>query len=162
MICENKIKTWHDHWNDIIRYVFFSDERFMELMAIPLANKENLAAFIQRYFIEDVMTDAIVVDEDVRIIYRHAEGVDIAHPYMRGKYLEFDIYVKSKPQIMYPNPDDQLQRRDKLLFERIKWLLTNQRCVQQMKFRTIDDYQLASKAQGYMRYHCVFRYNKTY
>lgn len=89
-------------------------------MAIPDKDKGNIREFIGRYFVEDALPDEPVVDEAVRIVYYEIEGMKLGTPHVARKYLAFDIYVKS--DALYNATTDRLQRRDKLICQRIKEL----------------------------------------
>lgn len=87
-------------------------------MCVPEQHRNSIRDFIDRYFIEDAMPDAPVVDETVRVIYYETEGVKLGSPHVTKKYLAFDIYVKSNA--LYNADADRLKRRDKLIAQRLK------------------------------------------
>ena len=87
-------------------------------MCVPQQHRDSIRDFIDRYFIEDAMPDAPVVDETVRVIYYEMEGVKLGSPHVTKKYLAFDIYVKSNA--LYNADADRLKRRDKLIAQRLK------------------------------------------
>ena len=87
-------------------------------MCVPQQHRDSIRDFIDRYFIEDAMPDAPVVDETVRVIYYETEGVKLGSPHVTKKYLAFDIYVKSNA--LYNADADRLKRRDKLIAQRLK------------------------------------------
>lgn len=87
-------------------------------MCVPEQHRNSIRDFIDRYFIEDAMPDAPVVDETVRVIYYEMEGVKLGSPHVTKKYLAFDIYVKSNA--LYNADADRLKRRDKLIAQRLK------------------------------------------
>lgn len=89
-------------------------------MAIPDKDKGNIREFIGRYFVEDALPDEPVVDEAVRIVYYETEGVKLGTSHVTRKYLALDIYVKS--DMLNNVTNDRLQRRDKLICQRIKEL----------------------------------------
>lgn len=152
--------TWHDRWNDVIRDVLFPDAELKALMLIPDKHINDLRLYVDKYFIEDAMPDALLTDEDVRVIYYETEGTKLNDPHVIRKKLEFDIYVRS--QVLYTATNDRLQRRDKLIFQRIKWLLTGTPYVCQLRFTYEDDYHLGAKTAGFKRYHAVFSYKQTH
>ncbi len=152
--------TWHDRWNDVLRDVIFPDPALKDLMLIPVKDRENIKAFIDRYFIEDALPDELVKDEDVRVIYYETEGAKLGDPHITKKKLEFDIYVRN--DVLHTATNDRLQRRDKLIFQRLKELLTGSTYVCCLRFTYEDDYHLGAKTVGYRRYHAVFSYKQTY
>ena len=85
-------------------------------MKVP--EKTSIRDFIARYFIEDAMPDEPVVNEDVRVISYEEEGMKFGTPHVTKKYLSFDIYVKET--CLYNATNDRLQRRDKLIAQRLK------------------------------------------
>ena len=43
-----KIKTWKDNLNDVIRDVIFTDSELIDLMMIPMEDKEDIIRFIDK------------------------------------------------------------------------------------------------------------------
>lgn len=60
---------WYEDWQRMIRQIFFADEKLKELMLIPEGEKENLLAFIEKYFIATPAPDELVLNEDVRVLF---------------------------------------------------------------------------------------------
>jgi hypothetical protein len=154
-----KQQTWADNWNDVVRDVLFPDAKFKDLMLIPPDKRGNIKAFIEKYFVEDVLPDELITDEDVRILYYETEGTKYENQHVIQKYLEFDIYVRNAA--LYTATSDRLRRRDKLIFQRLKELLTGETYICNLRFRYEDDYPLGAKTVGYRRYHAVFSYKQT-
>ena len=127
-------------------------------MLIPAASLGNIKTFIEKHFVEDIMPDELLTDEDVRILYYETEGMRLGAG-VTQKFLEFDIFVKNA--VLYTATADRLQRRDKLIFHRLKALLTGERYVCNLRFTYEDDYPLGVKTVGYRRYHAVFSYKQT-
>ena len=127
---------------------------------IPAKSRNNIREFIARYFIEDVMPDEPVVDEDVRIIYYDEEGSKLGTPHVTKKILAFDIYVKESN--LYNATNDRLQRRDKLIAQRLKELLLWKEHVCGLRFQYEDEYHLGARTIGYKRYHLVLSYKTTW
>lgn len=150
--------TWDDNWNDVIRYLF-EDIDLKELMLVPYEDFENIMAFRDKYFVVGETSDAIITDEDVRIIYYISDSpIDVGKNVFK-KYLELDIYVKKEH--LYDVRQDRLKRRDKAIFERLKYLLTGKRHVCRMSYKYADDYDATTKTIGYKRYHAAFSYHIT-
>ena len=103
-------------------------------MLIPAGT--GIREFIDRYFVEDVMPDEPVVNESVRVVYYETEGNKLGSPHVIRK----------------------MKRRDKLIVQRIRELLTGQTHVCHLRFQYEDDYHLGTKTIGYRRYHAVFSY----
>ncbi len=120
----------------------------------------NIRAFTDKYFIEDVMPDEPVIDEDVRIVYYDTEGTKLGTPHVTKKYLAMDIYTRDTS--LYNAAQDRLRRRDKLIAQQIKELLTGKEHVCGLKFLYEDEYHLGAKTIGYRRYHIVFSYITTW
>ena len=59
-----------------------------------LPENTTITQFIEKYFIEDENATEIVTNEQVRISYYDSRGDDKGNKNVRGKYKEFDIYVK--------------------------------------------------------------------
>ena len=127
---------------------------------IPAANLKNIKTFIEKYFVEDALSDELVTDEDVRILYYETEGSGFGNPHILLKYLEFDIFVKNAA--LFNATNDRLQRRDKLILARLKHLLLSEQQVCGLRFSYMDDYHLGAKTVGYRRYHAVFSYKQTW
>ena len=101
--------------------------------------------FIEHYFVEDAMPDEPVVNESVRVVYYEMEGSKLGSPHVTRNAFS-----------------DRLKRRDKLIVQRIKELLTGQTHVCHLRFQYEDDYHLGTKTIGYRRYHAVFSYVTTW
>ena len=129
-------------------------------MLIPTANRKNIKMFIEKYFVEDALSDELVTDEDVRILYYETEGSLFGNPHILQKYLEFDIFVKNAS--LFNATNDRLQRRDKLILARLKHQLLGESHVCGLRFSYVDDYHLGAKTVGYRRYHAVFSYKQTW
>lgn len=155
-----KARTWHDNWNDVIRNVLFPDVELKTLMRIPAGSVNNIREFIGKYFIEDAMPDEPVVNEDVRVIYYEEEGSKLGTPHVTKKILSFDIYVKES--MLYNATNDRLQRRDKLIAQRLKELLLWKEHVCGLRFQYEDEYHLGARTIGYRRYHLVLSYKTTW
>ena len=153
-----KTRTWHDNWNNVIRDVLFPDVELKRLMLVP--DGSSIKTFVEKYFVEDAMPDESVVDEAVRIVYYETEGTKLGTPHVLKKYLALDIYVKDKE--LYSASRDRLQRRDKLIGQRFKELLTGKEHVCGLRFFYDDEYHLGAKTIGYKRYHIVFSYVTTW
>ena len=95
-------------------------------MLIPKGT--GIRDFIERYFVEDAMPDELLIDEQARIVYYETEGAKLgSDPHITKKYLHFDIYVQEKA--LYNVDADRLRRRDKIIGQRLKELLTGERYV---------------------------------
>ena len=152
-----KTITWDDRWNNVIRYVFFPDEKLKTQMCVPEGTTIN--QFIENYFIEDAGTDQLLTDEKVRVAYYDSKGVGTGNKNVLNHYKEFDIYVQ-KPQL-YNTTNDRLKSRAKLISERIKFLLLQNQHIQNLRFAYEDEFDLWTKTVGYVRYHLVFSYKTT-
>ena len=129
-------------------------------MRIPAGSVNNIREFIGKYFIEDAMPDEPVVNEDVRVIYYEEEGSKLGTPHVTKKILSFDIYVKES--MLYNATNDRLQRRDKLIAQRLKELLLWKEHVCGLWFQYEDEYHLGARTIGYKRYHLVLSYKTTW
>lgn len=152
-----KTRTWADNWNNVIRYVLFRDEKLRELMLIP--EKATIIDFITKYFIEDANPDELLTDEKVRVICYDSEGSELRNPNVKLHYKEMDIYVKD--DVLYNATDDRLQRRYRLIAERLKYLLLRQKHIQNLSFYFGSECNLWTKVVGYKRYHITFSYKTT-
>ena len=97
------------------------------------------------------MPDEPVVNEDVRVVYYEEEGSKFGTPHVTKKLLSFDIYVKES--CLYNATNDRLQRRDKLIAQRLKELLLWKEHVCGLRFQYEDEYHLGARTIGYKRYH---------
>lgn len=152
-----KIKTWKDNWNDIIRYVIFQDTRLKELMMVP--QETTVLQFIDKYFMELESGSEILTNEAVRILYYDGEGGSTGNKNVKRHMKEFDIYVRE--DVLHNATNDRLQYRYDLITERLKYLILNY-CVEHgLRFKFEDSYNLWTKTAGYRRYHAVFSYKTT-
>ena len=153
-----KMKTWDDNWNDIIRYDIFQDAYLKELMCI--SPKTTIIDFVENYFIEDASgTDQQLVNEPVRIVHYDNEGTDTGNKNVLLRYKEFDIYVKKTE--LYNATNDRLKSRCKLIAERIKFLLLHDFHIHDLHFEYENEFDMWTKTVGYKRYHIVFSYKTT-
>ena len=157
-----KTRTWEDNWNNAIMKVLFTNTDLKNEMLIPPAKQSNLKAFIDQYFVEDVASDKIIINEEVRIVW-HIE----ANPFIRGsanvhqKYLILDIYVKNE-RLHDVTTTNRLASRDVAIAKRIRYLLTRTKSVENISFEYADEFRLMSKLVGYQRLRLVFFYYATY
>lgn len=152
-----KSKTWADNWNDIIRSVFFKDQILKDLMLVP--DGTTITQFIDRYFIEDLSPDELIIDEKVRVAYYDTEGSNTGNKNVKGRYKEMDIYVHS--DVLHNATKDRLQNRCHLIAERIKYQLLREFHICKMHFEYEDEYNQWTKVTGYKRYHIAFSYKTT-
>ena len=149
------LRTWDDNWNDVLRYLF-NDIELKKLMAIPKTSFDNIVDFRDKYFVVGESSDEIVTNEEVRIVYYVTDSPEAIARNVHKKYLELDIYVKKDR--LYDVYPDRLKRRDKAIFERLKYLLTSKKHVCRMAYSYADDYDASTRTIGYKRYHVVFSY----
>lgn len=129
-------------------------------MLIPDSERKDIRKFVDKYFVEDVLSDEPVTNEKVRILYYDTNGSKLNDdPHITKKFLELDIYVKNAE--LYNADVDRLRRRDIMIGQRIKELLTNRRYVCNMRYTYEDDFALGAKTIGYRRWHLVFSYKVT-
>lgn len=152
-----KIQTWKDNWNDIIRYLIFQDEQLRQLMCLP--KDINIMKFVDKYFIQLQAGSEVLSDEAVRILYYDTKGGSTRNKNVFNKNKQFDIYVKQDQ--LHTATKDRLQNRYDLIVERLKYLLLNHGQQYGLRFRFNDSYNLWTKTQGYRRYHVVFSYKTT-
>lgn len=152
-----KIHTWDDNWNDIIREVIFQDQKLKSLMLVP--EKTTIIQFIEKYFINDAAADEVQVNEKVRIVYYDDRGNDTGNMNVHLKYKEFDIYCKE--DVQYNASNDRIKGRTALIAERLKYLLLREKNICGLRFRYEDEYNMWTKTVGYKRYHIAFSYKTT-
>lgn len=128
-------------------------------MLIPTAERRNIKQFIERYFVEDALSDAAVTNEQVRVLYYGTQGEKLGGSQVTRKRVEFDIYVRN--DALYTADRDRLRHRGKLIGQRLRELLTGQQHVRNMRYTYEDDYALGAKTIGYRRWHVVFSYKVT-
>lgn len=152
-----KVRTWKDNWNNVIRRVLFKDKKLKEQMLIP--EDTPIDVFVNKYFIEDVNIGEILSNEKVRISYHDSESSDTRNKNVRRRFKEFDIYVKN--DVDHTASNDFLRHRYHLIAERLKYLLLKDRHICGLTFSFEDEYDLWTKTIGYNRYHVVFSYFTT-
>lgn len=151
--------AWENEWNNIIRYVLFSDSTLKTLMCIPENTK--ILDFVDKYFINAGYTSEILIDEPVRIIYGVIPYGTGAMPHVLNQEMSFDIYVKNEYLRNYGK--DRLVMRNHLIAERLSKLLTNQydQRLGGYKFICIGESDMGSSAIGYSRYNITFNFKRT-
>lgn len=152
-----KIKTWKDNWNDIIRYVLFQDDKLKQLMLIP--DSTNIIDFIDKYFIENVSGDELIFNEKVRIVWYDKQMDSTGNKNVRSMHKQIDIFVKQN--VSHNADHDRLRMRHDMIATRLRYLLTKDQAIYGMRFTYVDEYQLWTKTPGYRRYHVVFSYKKS-
>lgn len=123
------------------------------------AKDMNLSSFITRYFLVDEMGAELITNEKVRILYYTSEGRDFGDR-VKTNHLHFDIYTKRDE--VYTATPDRLKRRDKLIAQRLRELLTGEAYVHHMRYRFVDEFDLGTKTTGYRRYHLTLSYHTIY
>lgn len=152
-----KIQTWDDNWNEVIRTVIFQDQKLKEQMLIP--EKTTIIQFIEKYFIKDAAPDELLTNEAVRIAHYDAQGYSTGNKNVRLKYKELDIYVKES--VLYNATNDRIKSRCNLICERLKYLLQKDQYFCGLRFGYEDDYDMWTKVVGYKRYHLTLYYKTT-
>ena len=155
-----KIQTWEDNWNDAVRTILFPDERLKDLLLIPDRDRENIMKFITEYFVRFPMTDEVLADHKVRVIYDDEEPDDMNIAQAVKAKLVFDIFVKSDH--LHDVEQDRLKDRAVLIADRIRHLLTRSTYVCGLRFRMGKQFGVGSRTIGYRRYRLVMNYHKTY
>lgn len=130
------------------------------MMMIPTSERKNVIGFTKKYFVNDAMPDALVINENVRIVYTESEGTATNIPQLRNRYIEFDVYVKEEEQRTLNN--DGLVFRNREIARRLRYLLTKDKHTHGIAFEAIDDFGLGTKTVGYERHHLIIGYKKTY
>ena len=95
----------------------------------------------------------------MRVLYHNGEGRNFGDR-VKTNYLHFSIYTKREE--VYTATNDRLKRRDKLIAQRIRELLTGSPYVHNMRYQFVDEHDLATKTAGYRRYHLTLSYHTTY
>jgi len=105
------------------------------------------------------MGGELVTDEKVRILYFVGQSRDFGDR-VKTNYLHFDIYTQR--DVVYTATDDRLKRRDKLIAQRLRELLTGSTYVHNMRYRFVDEYDMGIRTAGYRHYHLTLSYHTTY
>lgn len=150
----DKIRTWKDNWNDILRYVLFQDQILMQLMCIK--TKIPITKFTQKYFVQLQAGSQVLTDQKVRILYYQGQGKNTGNKNVKKKYKQFDIYVIDSE--LHTASKDKLVNRYDLIDRRLRKLLINNCNQFGLNFKFQDSYTLWTKTQGYRRFHVVFSY----
>ena len=153
------VNVWTKAWNDIIRFVLFRDDELKTLMLLP-ANT-SIIDFIDNYFIRGGSANKVLSNQSVRIVYGHVKPDELNNtPYITDNTLSFDIYVKQDQ--LHNVSDDRLEYRTVAIADRIKYLLTKDRYVNDglFRFRVVSESDMATGTIGYTRYNISFKYLK--
>lgn len=155
-----KIQTWDDNWNDVVRTVLFPDVRLKELMLIPDRDKNDIMKFITEYFVQYPMTDEVLGDHKVRVIYDDEEPDEMNIPQAVRARMAFDIFVHSDH--LHTADKNRMKDRSILIAHRIRYLLTRSTYVCNLRFNMGKAFGVGAKTIGYRRYRLVMNYHKTY
>jgi len=152
---------WINAWNKIIRKVIFPDYELKRLMKIPV--KTKITDFVQYYFIRAGYTNELLTNQICRIVYGDVVGKDTDVPNIRKNMMTFDIYVKTK-NLYDTDEEDMLISRTQLIANRLNYLLTKDRYLQETGYRfwIAGDWDLGTRTTGYSRYTISFYYMKVY
>ena len=154
---QEKVRTWNDNWNDVIRHVLFKDEKLKTQMLIP--EDVSVQDFIEKYFIRDVSPDEVITTEKVRVSHYDTQGGDTGNVNVKRKYKEFDIFVHESE--LHTADTDRLRSRAELIAERIKYLLLREKNICGLRFSYEDEYDpLASNGDGENIRKSVYNYNE--
>ena len=150
-------RTWYDNVVSIFSQVLFKDDALTNLMLIPEADAANPITLRNRYIVIDDMTDKLLVNEAVRILYDEDACVKI-NENVHIKYVDFSLYVRSDQ--LHNVEANRLVRRDIRIAERLKHLLHNRKHFDTV-FRYEDAYMAPTRAEGYSCYTILFSYKIT-
>lgn len=123
-------------------------------MEIP--ENTTIIQYITKYFMEAGRTGTPLTNENVRVIYGETHAQDTPAPNVKLKELNIDIFVKYEEQYNYG--EDRLLSRDRLIANRILYLLTNQRYNGGYRFWPKDKGPKVSRTVGYARFQLVLNY----
>lgn len=150
--------SWLNDWNNIIRYVLFSDKTLKELMLIPEGT--SILTFTDKYFIRAGYTSELLSNEAVRIVYGDVYAYETDVPRVTRNELSFDIYVKDQEE--HNASSDLLLHRSQLIANRLIYLLTHNRYLYGYRFWPIGDTNMGTRVIGYNRYNVSFNYMRAY
>lgn len=150
--------TWTKEWNNIIRNVLFVDTELKTLMMIP--ENTTIISFIDKYFIKAGFTNALLSNEDVRIVYGTMSTGSTNVPGITNNELSFDIYVKTEHA--HDVGRDRLQLRTELIKDRLICLLNNLSYDYGYHFKVAGEGDMGTRTIGYSRYNVSFSYKKVY
>lgn len=146
--------SWAMRWDDVIRDVIFPDEELASLMMIP--ENTDIITWVNKYFVDADMCTELVTDEDVRVLWYEEDSVSAANALVNRRRMAFDIYVRRDH--LNDATNDLLQRRTKLISQKLQEILTDKGIVGHIGFQYVDDYSLGTKMVGYVRHHLVVQY----
>lgn len=152
--------SWINEWNDIIRDVIFPDPILRDLMMIP--DGFSIMEFQDKRFVRALYTDAIIINEPVRIIYGSFQPKELSK-YVSNHIMSFDIFVQNEHK--HDAGDDRLMLRAELIAFRLNQLLGHRVVTKKgptaYDFSCIGESTMGSATIGYSRYNISFTYNRT-
>ena len=156
------IATWMNDWNTIIRDYIFTDSELKSLMMVPAHT--NIIDFIDKYFVRAGYTNALLENEDVRIVYGDISSSETSVPNVKQNEMSFDIYVRLEH--LHNVGRDRLQYRTQLIANRQVTILTNHgtsgKYIGGYRFWVKNELDLGTKTVGYARYCLTLNYMKVY
>lgn len=138
--------------------ILFNDEKLKDLMAIPIADRNDLILFRDKYCIADVNASASV-DNTIpcRLVLSWLSIQQTRNADVAIRPLNVDIYTQKKRQ--YDVTNNALDRRQDMVTKRIKQLIHNER-ISDFLFRSLNLGDLLSGNLDYSR--CFILFNVKY
>lgn len=150
---------WANNFVNVIRHVLFADEELKTLMAIPQEDFNSIMAFRDKYLVRGSTTDALMINEKVRILYYEGEPTETTAPNIMTHRVYFDIYVRQDHAFNATN--DRMMHRADLIAKRLNELLSGKR-IFDIRFYGRGVYHQTARAEGYDRTVVVFVYKRIY
>ena len=132
------------------------DSTLKGYMGIPSADLSNIITFRDKYCVQAVISDALVINEVSRLVYRNTSLTETGNSSVKLDHLVFDIFVRGLDEYNVDATNRLIRRQDKIARRLIK--LLNKQLVCGFKFRLKDKGDLYSAVQGYSRYFVAFEY----
>lgn len=142
--------------NRYLLTMFFNNSDIKNYMGIPSEDLNSIVTFRDKYFIQSVPGEAIVIDEKSRIYYRDTNMTETRNVMVKMNYLLFDIYVKTEDEYNVDSTNRLIRRQDKI-WQKIIELINHQR-IEGFQFRLCDKGDLYCAIRGYKRYFLKFEY----
>lgn len=153
------LKSWNEHFADILVDYIFADEELKELMMIP--DNCTIIQFIEKFFIRAGFTSEVLTDQKVRVVYGNVMSRETSSQGVMKNEISFDIYVNKDYEHNYSN--NRLLYRGEAIAQRLIHILTHgDRYIDSHRFWVISaPTDLGCTIKGYTRTNVSFNYMRT-
>jgi hypothetical protein len=136
----------------------YQDTILKDLMLIPITDKNNLAKVRDTYIVDTNGSDAVVTNENCKIMYYNVPLTGTNNQYCKWDGMIFKIFVKSSQEYTLING---LDKRQLAIADRLNVILGRQ-YVGDWKWIPVDKGSLFCGTSGYKLYFVRYEFKRIY